>query len=61
MTKKIGMKNKPPIVGVVFFILWKSGPSSLTFWNKFNLLINPIPSLVLIADIKYEKLKKARI
>ena len=46
--KKIGIINKPPIVGVFFLIKWELGPSVLIVCKNLYFLINLIPYFVVI-------------
>ena len=59
--KKIGIINKPPIVGVFFLIKWELGPSVLIVCKKLYFLINFIPYFVVIEAAMTEKIYEKKI
>ena len=58
--KKIGIMNKPPIVGVFSFLMWVEGISSLIFWRKLFFFKNINPYLVDKIDEKKDKRNKVK-
>ena len=59
--KKIGIINKPPIVGVFCLIKWELGPSVLIVCKKLYFFINLIPYFVERVDVINEKIYTIKI